>query len=140
MTDRNAALKLAGDLAVSYPGRNVTEDHARAWAELLERTELDVAAVAVRHLRERSSDPPSVAQLVSAIAEVQQTTMSPRVEQAELGEEMDPADIRKMLEALRSVPGCPECGVPHISRTHDEHIARSLAAARRFHITKAGRR
>lgn len=140
MTDRNAALKLAGDLAVSYPGRNVTEEHARAWAEVLQTAVLDVAVVAVRHLRERSSDPPSLAQLVSAIAEVRQTTMSPRVEQPELGQEMEPAEIQKLLESLRTVPGCRECGVPHITRTHDEHVARALAAANRYHVTKAGRK
>lgn len=69
--DRIAALRLAGALAVAYPGRTVTEDHARTWAkELLPLTEPEGNRV-VSMITSRSIDPPSRAQLIQAIDEVQ---------------------------------------------------------------------
>lgn len=74
--DRLRALELAGRLAMAYPARNVTEEHAGRWADLLEPLEDDAARTVVTMLANRSTDPPSAAQVRQAIAEAQQETMS----------------------------------------------------------------
>ena len=76
MTSRSLSLTLAGDLAVSYPGRNVTEAHAQSWAAEFQGEAEDVARSAALMLRQRSIDPPSVAQVRQAIREASQHTMS----------------------------------------------------------------
>jgi hypothetical protein len=68
--DRIDALRLAGTLAVAYPGRTVTEDHARSWArELMPLSESEGNRV-VALLTSRSIDPPSRAQVIQALDEV----------------------------------------------------------------------
>lgn len=76
MTERIEALTLAGELATAYPGRTVTEDHARAWAREFESVDESVARKAAALLRSRSSDPPSVAQVRQAVREASGQTMS----------------------------------------------------------------
>lgn len=68
--DRIAALRLAGSIAVAYPGRTVTDDHARSWARELERLTESQGERVVAMLTSRSIDPPSRAQLVQAVDEV----------------------------------------------------------------------
>ena len=77
MTSRTIALTLAGDLAMAYPGRNVTEAHAQSWAaEFQALTEADARAAAAA-LRRNSSDPPSIAQVRQAIRDARGITVSP---------------------------------------------------------------
>jgi len=139
MTSLQHALKLAGDLAISYPGRNVDENHARAWAATLEPIPTEQAELAVANLRRRSVDPPSVAMMVAAIAEVVGLTMSPRMEQPELGDALSSEEISELLGARKRIPDCRECGVPHITRTHEEYIKRAQEAGRRYGVGKSHR-
>src|SRR3990172_929771 len=72
------ALKLAGDLAMAYPGRTVTEDHARAWAAEFRACSDEEARSATALLRRRSADPPSIAQVREALREASGDTYSQR--------------------------------------------------------------
>ena len=133
------ALKLAGDLAVAYPGRNVSEEHAQAWAAVLETIPEEQAEQAVTNLRRRSIDPPSVAQMVSAIAEVRGLTMSPRIEQPELKDALEPREVLELLRRRTAIPDCPDCGIPHVTRTHDEYIARCDASRELYNVGRKRR-
>lgn len=158
MPDRIQALRLAGRLVMAWPGRNVTDDHAGAWADALEPLNDAQASRVVELLVRRSVDPPSVAQIGHTIAEVQGTTMSPDyygggyrctfldgvecslchvvhgrlLTRAELAEGW--ADLKR--EGVAMVV-CRECGVVHRKRSHDEYVARTRIA---MDAVKAGSR
>ncbi len=75
--DRQLALKFAGDIALAYPGRNVTDDHATAWArEFTQMSEYEARRV-VELVTSRSLDPPSRAAIRAVYDEVRAKTMSP---------------------------------------------------------------
>ena len=113
MTDPMLALKLAGDLAIAYPGRTVTDDHARSWAAEFQSESENVARSAAAMLRQRSMDPPSVAQVRQAIREASGYTMSGPW--GELGYAPPPPKDILPLGVLRH-------GIHHLRRVMDGHI------------------
>ena len=94
-------MKLAGDLATAYPGRNVTETHALSWAAEFQALPEGIARRAAAMLRNRSLDPPSVAQVRQAIGEAQGKTMSPDVPFRISGEPLEPEVISHGMYHLR---------------------------------------
>lgn len=101
--DRIAALRLAGSIAVAYPGRTVSEDHARTWArELMPLSESEGNRV-VALLTSRSIDPPSKAQLLQAIDEVQQRVRK------EISSPVFDASLCVFLDGIE----CRNCGEMH---------------------------
>ena len=103
MTEVVLALTLAGDLAMAYPGRTVTEDHARSWAREFQAETEPVARRAASLLRNRSLDPPSVAQVRQAIHEARGDTMSPDVPYRTTGPALEPGVLSHGIYHLRRV-------------------------------------
>jgi hypothetical protein len=64
---------LASRLAMAYPGRQIDEGHIASWAEELSRFDDDVAATAVERLRENFPSPPSAADVLEELRDVQAT-------------------------------------------------------------------
>ncbi len=112
------ALKLAGDLAVSYPGRHVTEEHAQAWASELMRLADAEAQRVVALLRSRSADPPSIAQMREAIREVKGATMS--------------GDFALHRCVYSPTVTCSQCGVVHGKPLVPDVIAHGIYHLRQF--------
>jgi hypothetical protein len=80
MLDRIEALKYAGDVAMAFPGQNVTEDHAGGWASEFMVMSVNEARRVVALITARLMLPPSRAQIRQALDEVRGTTMSPAIE------------------------------------------------------------
>jgi hypothetical protein len=117
VVDRDRALKLAGDLAISYPGRTVSEQHAKRWAgEFLSATDLE-ARQAVEVVTKRLIDPPSRAQLRQALDEVRKKTMSPAFDDA-LCVFVDGVECRNCGEVHGHLidPGQIEHGIFHLRK------------------------
>lgn len=157
MVDHVRALELAGRLVVAFPGRNVTDAHAGAWAEALEPLNDAKASRVVDLLVHRSVDPPSVAQVGHTIAEVNGTTMSPDyygggyrcvfldgvecpicyvvhgrlLTHAELADNMDGLNQR-----AKSFTVCPLCLVVHDRFTHEEHVQRTRSVMEAMSVGK----
>jgi Zn-finger protein len=157
MVDRIRALQLAGRLVMAFPGRNVTDDHAGAWADALESLNDGQASRVVELLTRRSVDPPSVAQIGHTIAEVKGTTMSPDyygggyrctfLDGVECpvcyvvhGHLLTHAQFAENMSAMnaqgKSFTVCRECLVVHDRYTHDEHIARTRGALEAMGVGK----
>lgn len=158
MTDRLRALELAGRLVVAFPGRNVTDAHANAWADALEPLNDAQASRVVELLIRRSVDPPSVAQIGHTIAEVQGQTMSPdyygggyrcvfldgvecpicRVVHGRLLSHAEQAERwTEIRERSGSLTPCSICDVVHIELTHDEFVAKTRATMEAMQVGKS---
>jgi hypothetical protein len=148
VVDRVRALELAGKLVMAFPGRNVSDDHAGAWADALQPLNDAQAARVVELLIRRSVDPPSVAQIGHTIAEVQGQTMSPDyygggyrctfingvecpICEEVHGHLLTRTRLAENWSALvaheKSFTVCSDCLVVHDKFTHEEHIKRTRA-------------
>lgn len=148
------ALAIADDLRSAYPGRTITDDAVRRWAHRFAGMTAYQAREVARRLSDRSGDPPSNAAITQALDEVIQRTMSAPFDPSRCvyadgvvcnncdlagvvhGPLLDPDDFARRFHdhrvRLAAVPGCRECGVSHITRTHEEHRARMVEAFRRY--------
>lgn len=78
--DKLDALALADDMRASYPGKGVGDRHVQHWAREFELLGDREARRVVDMVTARSTEPPSRGQLLQALGEVRQRTMSPRID------------------------------------------------------------
>jgi hypothetical protein len=106
VTDLQRAVDLASRLALAYPGRQIDEGHVVSWAELLTRYDESVVAMAIERLRENFPSPPSAADVLEELQDVQ-ASHRPALAEGELwGGSSDPipmsdevrTTIREMLD------------------------------------------
>jgi hypothetical protein len=106
ITDRSKALALR--LFAAFPGRGVQEMHVLSAAEELERFDEEVAAEAVDRLRDNLSHPPSAAELLEELRDVQDE-YHPRPALPDIGEAawapvaVDmPEEVRAAVERMQA--------------------------------------
>jgi len=80
--DPERAAELAFRLGLAYPGRQIDEGHFASWAEELARYGEDVAAETVERLRENFASPPSAADVLDELRDVQ-ATLRPALPEAD---------------------------------------------------------